>query len=89
MALEKNTKSEIIKKYAVKEGDTGSPEVQVAILTAQIKALSAHLQLHPNDKHSRRGLTVMVSKRKALLSYLSEVSMDRYSKLIAALELRK
>jgi small subunit ribosomal protein S15 len=89
MALEKSVKSEIIKKYATKEGDTGSPEVQVAVLTKRIQELTAHLQNHPNDKHSRRGLIILVNKRRSLLAYLKDVSLGRYTQLITSLNLRK
>lgn len=87
--LEKKEKAAIIQKHAIKENDTGSPEVQVALLTKRIRDLTAHLQKHPNDKHSRRGLIVMVNKRRSLLNYLKRVSLDRYANLIAELNLRK
>ena len=82
-------KSEIIAKFALKEGDTGSPEVQVALLTDRIQTLSAHLATHPKDNHSRRGLLQMIGKRKNLLAYLKKKDIDRYKKLIAELGLRK
>lgn len=82
-------KQEIIKKFATKEGDTGSPEVQVALLTDRINNLSAHLATHHKDNHSRRGLLQMIGKRKKLLAYLKAKDIERYKKLIAALGLRK
>ena len=83
------TKQEIIQAYARKEGDTGSPEVQVALLTARINHLNEHLKANKNDNHSRRGLLKMVSERKKLLAYLKEEDLDRYTALIAKLGLRK
>lgn len=82
-------KSEIIKKFAQHEGDTGSPEVQVAILTSRINSLSEHLTVHSKDFHSRRGLLAMVSRRRKLLDYLKRQSNDRYASLIKALGLRR
>lgn len=82
-------KSEIIKKYARSEGDTGSPEVQIALLTARIEALNAHLAVHKKDNHGRRGLLEMVGTRKKLLTYLKNKDINRYRELIAALGLRK
>ncbi len=82
-------KQELIKKFAVHEGDTGSPEVQIAVLTARINELTEHLKSNNNDKHSRYGLIKMVSKRRALLSYLKGISLERYTKLIEALNIRK
>ena len=76
-------------KYAVKEGDTGSPEVQVAILTYRINDLNEHLKEHHKDHHSRRGLLKMVGQRRNLLKYLRETDIDRYRNLIARLGLRK
>lgn len=87
--MDKEMKSNLIKEYAQKEGDTGSPEVQVALLTARINHLTAHLKDHPNDHHSRRGLLMMVGKRRNLLDYLSEVDINRYRTLISRLNLRK
>lgn len=89
MALSKETKQTIVKKLGRKEGDTGSPEVQIGILTEQINTLTEHLRLHKNDNHSRRGLLVLVGKRRALLDYLSKESLDRYTKLIKELNIRK
>lgn len=82
-------KTAIIKEYAVKEGDTGSPEVQVAVLTARIKELTEHLKANPNDKHSKRGLDMMIGRRRGLLSYLKDKDIERYRALIAKLGLRK
>lgn len=82
-------KAEIAKKFQTKEGDTGSPEVQVALLTARIEDLSGHLQTHNKDLHSRRGLLAMVAKRRTLLDYLNKKDPARYKKLIEALGLRR
>lgn len=82
-------KAEIIAKFATHEGDTGSPEVQIALLTARINHLNEHLATHQQDNHSRRGLLKMVGKRRALLEYLKSVDIERYRAIIAALELRK
>ncbi|MFH1175179.1 MAG: 30S ribosomal protein S15 [bacterium] len=89
MMLEKDEKSQLIKKHAIHNKDTGSPEVQIAILTEQIKELSDHLKLHKKDNHSRRGLLKMVAKRRRLLTYLSKESEDRYKKILKVLELKK
>ena len=82
-------KAEIIKEYALKEGDTGSPEVQIAILTARINHLTEHLKTHKGDHHSRRGLLKMVGQRRNLLNYLKEKDLERYRTLIKRLGLRK
>ncbi|HPG92296.1 MAG TPA: 30S ribosomal protein S15 [Eubacteriales bacterium] len=82
-------KQQIIAEYAVKEGDTGSPEVQVALLTARINHLTEHLKTHKKDNHSRRGLFQMVGQRKGLLDYLKSKDIERYRALIAKLGLRK
>ena len=82
-------KTKIIQQFAIKEGDTGSPEVQVALLTDRINKLSAHLATHKKDNHSRRGLLQMIGKRKKLLAYLKAKDLERYKALIAALGLRK
>lgn len=87
--LTKEKKQEIIKEYATKEGDTGSPEVQVAILTYRINDLNGHLKEHVKDYHSRRGLLKMVGQRRNLLKYLKEADIERYRALIARLGLRK
>ena len=83
------TKSEIIAAFAQHEGDTGSPEVQVALLTARINHLNEHLQANHNDHHSRRGLLKMVGQRRNLLAYLQKKDIERYRALIAKLNLRK
>ena len=80
---------EIIKEYGLKEGDTGSPEVQVALLTYRINDLNEHLSTHPKDHHSRRGLLKMVGQRRNLLAYLKENDLERYRSLISRLGLRK
>lgn len=82
-------KQEVIAKYATKEGDTGSPEVQIAILTARIEELTAHLKEHPLDHHSRRGMYKMIGKRRGLLDYLKRVDIERYRSLIERLGIRK
>ncbi len=82
-------KAEIIKECQTKEGDTGSPEVQVAILTYRINDLNEHLKVHKKDHHSRRGLLKMVGQRRNLLNYLKEKDLQRYRDLIARLGLRK
>ncbi len=87
--LTKETKQEIIKKYGVHDGDTGSPEVQIALLTARIAYLTEHLKEHKKDHHSRRGLLKMVGQRRRILSYLSKKNINRYREIIAQLNLRK
>ena len=87
--LLKSEKDAIIKKYAIHEGDTGSPEVQVAILTAEINRLTEHFKEHKHDYHSQRGLMKKVGRRKNLLAYLQRKDLDCYKKLIAELGLRK
>ena len=82
-------KTAIMQEYAIHEGDTGSPEVQVAILTERIAQLTEHLKQHPQDNHSRRGLLKMVGKRRSLLDYLMKKDIERYRALIATLGLRK
>ncbi|MEG2198845.1 MAG: 30S ribosomal protein S15 [Anaerovorax sp.] len=82
-------KAEIIAEYKTKEGDTGSPEVQVAILTYRINDLNEHLKIHKKDHHSRRGLLKMVGQRRNLLNYLKNKDVERYRDLIARLGLRK
>lgn len=83
------TKQEIIAKYAMHEGDTGSPEVQIALLTERINHLNEHLKENQKDHHSRRGLLKMVGKRRGLISYLKEKDIERYRAIVAALNLRK
>lgn len=82
-------KQEIIQKFAAHEGDTGSPEVQIALLTERINHLTEHLKVHKQDNHSRRGLLKMVGKRRGLLDYLKAKDIERYRAIVAALELRK
>lgn len=89
MALAIDVKAKIMKDFATKEGDTGSPEVQVALLTAQIKELTEHLTKHKKDNHSRKGLLKMVAKRRRLLNFLSRKDEKRYKKLLERLELSK
>ena len=83
------TKQEIIAKYGRKEGDTGSPEVQIALLTGRINHLNDHLKMHKKDHHSRRGLLLMVGQRRGLLDYLKSNDIEAYRKLIVDLGLRK
>ena len=87
--MEKTIKAEIISKYARQEGDTGSPEVQIALLTYRINHLTEHLKTHNKDHHSRRGLLQMVGSRRSLLNYLKELDIERYRDLVAKLEIRK
>ena len=87
--ITKEKKTQIIQKYARTEGDTGSPEVQVAVLTERIAELTEHLKVNPKDHHSRRGLLKMVGKRRNLLAYLKNKDIERYRNLIASLGLRK
>ncbi|MBR1386482.1 MAG: 30S ribosomal protein S15 [Bacilli bacterium] len=89
MALTKETKKDIVKKFAKNEKDTGSAEVQIAILTAEINALTKHLEEHKHDHHSRRGLLKKVGQRKTMLAYLSRTDINSYRKVIAELGLRK
>ena len=89
MALSKDQKEAIITEYATHEGDTGSPEVQVALLTARINHLTDHFKVHAKDHHSRRGLLLMVGKRRGLLDYLKKTDIESYRTLIAQLNLRK
>lgn len=89
MALVKDAKQSIISEYKIHDNDTGSPEVQVAMLTVRINQLTEHLKEHKRDHHSRRGLLKMVGKRRALLNYLKENDLERYKNLIEKLELRK
>ncbi|NHN55909.1 30S ribosomal protein S15 [Calidifontibacter sp. DB0510] len=89
MPLDTETKSKIIAEYGQKEGDTGSPEVQIAMLTQRIKDLTEHARQHPHDHHSRRGLLLLVGQRKRLLRYLEEIDIERYRSLIKRLGLRR
>ena len=85
----KDEKQSIIEQYATHEGDTGSPEVQIALLTNRINNLTAHLKLNKKDFHSRRGLQKMIGKRRSLLNYLQKVDIERYRAIIKELGLRK
>ena len=87
--IAKEKKQAIIKEFGRTEGDTGSPEVQVAILTARINDLNEHFKVHPKDHHSRRGLLKMVGHRRNLLAYLQKVDIERYRAIIARLGIRK
>ena len=89
MALTRDEKQTIIQKFSREKGDTGSPEVQIALLTAQINKLAAHLKDHKKDVHSRRGLLSMVAKRRRLLGYLKSRDQGRYDNLIKELDLEK
>jgi len=89
MSITADKKQEVIKEYATKKDDTGSPEVQVAILTNRINELSEHMQKHKKDLHSRRGLLAMVAKRRKLLDYLKKKDEARYTKLIKSLGIRR
>ena len=89
MTVTRETKSKVMQEYQTHEGDTGSPEVQVALLSTQINELSSHFQTHPKDHHSRIGLLKMVNQRRKLLDYLKKEGGDRYRSLIERLGLRK
>ena len=89
MALAVGRKSELMTQFATHDGDTGSPEVQVALLTARITELTDHLRTHRKDFHSRRGLLMMVGRRRRLLNYLSSKDISRYRALVARLGLRR
>ncbi|RIJ51037.1 30S ribosomal protein S15 [Clavibacter lycopersici] len=89
MALEADVKKAIIDEYATHPGDTGSPEVQIALLTTRITGLTEHLKEHKHDHHTRRGLLLLVGQRRRLLGYLSNVDIERYRSLIARLGLRR
>ena len=89
MALDKATKTELIDKFKTHEGDTGSPEVQIAILTYKINYLNEHLKEHKKDHHSRRGLLKMVGQRRSLLNYLKKKDIDRYRTIIKSLGIRR
>ncbi len=89
MALATETKGTIIGEHATHEGDTGSPEVQVALLSARISGLTEHLKVHRKDHHSRRGLLMMVGQRRRLLTYLNTHDVDRYRSVIDRLGLRR
>lgn len=87
--MDTNKKLEIIEKYKRHDGDTGSPEVQVALLTERINHLNEHLKLNKKDHHSRRGLLQMVGRRRGLLNYLKDTDIERYRSIVARLGLRK
>ncbi|MDA4846291.1 MULTISPECIES: 30S ribosomal protein S15 [Hoeflea] len=89
MSITAERKAELMTEYATKKGDTGSPEVQVAILTERINNLTEHFKGHKKDNHSRRGLLKMVSSRRSLLDYLKRKDEERYKKLIASLGIRR
>ncbi len=89
MSITAERKNEVVREYALHEGDTGSPEVQVAILTERIKNLTEHLQTHKKDFHSRRGLLIMVGQRRRLLDYVKSREQSRYQTLIERLGLRR
>jgi small subunit ribosomal protein S15 len=89
MPLQTEKKSELVSKFRTHETDTGSPEVQIALLTERIGYLTEHFKTHLKEHHSRRGLLRMVSKRRRLLDYLKRSSLDRYRKVVTALSLRK
>ena len=89
MALSTEKKAEILKEYGLHETDTGSPEAQVALLTSRINTLTEHLKFHKHDHHSRRGLLLLVGRRKGLLQYLQDNDVERYRKLIERLGLRR
>mgnify|MGYP002725562496 FL=1 len=89
MSITAEKKTELLKEYATKEGDTGSPEVQVAILSERINNLTEHLKTHKKDFHSRRGLLMMVGQRRRLLDYLKGKKVERYEDLIKRLGLRR
>lgn len=87
--MTKELKQQIMADYAMHEGDTGSPEVQIALLTTRINELNAHLKMHPKDKHSNRGLLKMVGHRRNLLAYLAKNDIERYRAVIKKLGIRK
>ena len=87
--MEANWKERVIEQYKTHEGDTGSPEVQIALLTQRINHLNEHLKVHKKDHHSRRGLLKMVGQRRGMLNYLKKKDIERYRALIAELGLRK
>ena len=89
MALDAAKKKEIIERFKIHDGDTGSPEVQIALLSARIQYLTEHFKVHKKDHHSRRGLLKLVGKRRSLLNYLKKKDIDRYKRIIDELGLRK
>ena len=88
-SITKDEKSQLLKDYQIHEGDTGSPEVQVALITARVNSLNDHFKTHRKDYHSRRGLLKLIGQRRSLLKYLKNKSEDRYKTLIKSLGLRK
>ena len=89
MPLDAEVKKQIFAEYATSEGDTGSPEVQIALMTRRINDLNEHLKVHQHDHHSRRGLLLLVGRRRRLLQYLARTDIERYRALIAKLGLRR
>lgn len=89
MALDTEIKNKIMEEYATADGDTGSPEVQVALLTRRIRDLTEHMKVHAHDHHSRRGLLLLVGRRRRLLNYLKKKDIDRYRTLIERLQIRR
>ena len=89
MSITADRKTDLIKQYAMKEGDTGSPEVQIGLLTARINHLTAHVQEHKSDHHSRRGLLKLVGQRRRLLDYVRKNDIERYRAIVAANGLRR
>lgn len=89
MSLSREAKAEIIARFQKHEGDTGSPEVQIAILTARINDLTEHLRVHSKDHHSRRGMYKMIGQRRGLLDYLRETDVERYRTIVSELGLRR
>ena len=89
MAITKEEKAKIVEKYARKDGDTGSPEVQIAVLTEEIKQLTEHFKDHKHDHHSKRGLLKKVGQRRSLLNYLAKTDVQKYREVVKSLGLRK
>jgi len=89
MSITAERKQELIKEYATNEGDTGSPEVQISILSERIQNLTEHLKTHKKDNHSRRGLIMMVGQRRRLLDYLKRKKLERYDRIVSRLGLRR
>lgn len=89
MPLPKEQKSAIMTEYATQPGDTGSPEVQIALLSARISQLTEHLKIHKKDHHSRRGLLMLVGQRRRLLNYLTRIDIERYRSIVSRLGLRR
>ena len=88
MSIKKDTRDELLKKYAISKNDTGSAQVQIAVLSERINNLIEHFKSHKHDNHSKRGLVAMVNKRKKLLNYLSNTNNEKYKKLIKELDIR-